>query len=315
MRSTLICSGLDGGNPLAFLASLGMLRVMSLCHRDAHIRMGWLRHEGAWRPVLEGPPAVVTEEAVVRTLDDYLSAAPQGDFFARIGSNLAVPPQHFQSLAAEEISRAHENTDVTRGRTNVDFIAAFGNEATVTSQNKEPVIQDTALRTMSGAGHQHFVQFMREIMNSTDARHVRHALFELWRYEDEGRGKNMRWDPQDDRRYALRWQNPSNDPSMTVRGANRLAIEALPLFPTVPRGARLETIGFTVRKGQGAVWTWPIWQPYVSHDVCRTLLSLPDIQREDVDHTTLSPRGIVAVYRCRRITTGKFRNFTPAREI
>ena len=68
----------------------------------------------------------------------------------------------------------------------------------------------------------------------TSREDLRLALFAPWRYLDEK--PTMRWDPMDDRRYALRAGNPSKAPLRTVRGANRLAIEALTFLPTVPHG-------------------------------------------------------------------------------
>jgi len=43
----LLCGGLDGANPLHFLASLGVLRLLAL--RDADVGMSW-EWRGGWRP-------------------------------------------------------------------------------------------------------------------------------------------------------------------------------------------------------------------------------------------------------------------------
>ena len=102
---------------------------------------------------------------------------------------------------------------------------------------------------------------------------------------------------------------------MTQRGANRLAIEALPLLPTFPVGTHLETAGFTGHRSNNTYWTWPIWTSAIPIDTGRSLLSLPDIQAHSPDSTKLSARGIAAVFRSQRITTGKFRNFTPAVQV
>jgi hypothetical protein len=163
---------------------------------------------------------------------------------------------------------------------------------------------------MSGAGHQHFLGFMQQLAHATDLGNLREALFNVWRYRDDK--PSLRWDPNDDRRYALRWDNPSGDSIKTVRGANRLAIEALPLLPAVPVGKRAETTGFTQERGRGVLWTWPIWHPPLSLDVVRSLLALREIQRETPDRGLLSRMGISEVFRCQRITQGKYRNLTPA---
>jgi hypothetical protein len=53
---TVVLTGLDGANPLAFLAGLGVLRVLDHRARQ-HVRplprLSWL-NEGCWRPVIHG---------------------------------------------------------------------------------------------------------------------------------------------------------------------------------------------------------------------------------------------------------------------
>jgi len=73
-------------------------------------------------------------------------------------------------------------------------------------------------------------------------------------------------------------------------------------------GQRLATTGFNVSK----FWTWPIWEPWLSLDVTRTLLALEELQSEIPNRAALLARGVREVFRCERITVGKFRNFTPA---
>ena len=174
-------------------------------------------------------------------------------------------------------------------------------------------MQDTDLRTMSGAGHQHFIKFMREIINNTTSQHLHETLFQNWKYGDEGRGMNLRWDPIDDRRYAMRWKNPSSDPAATMRGANRLAIEAMPLFPTAPMGAELQTTGF--RSKRGCFWSWPVWDCELELPVIQSLLQLAMLTDLDLREQMPEARhaGIAAVFKSQRITIGKFRNFTPAK--
>lgn len=127
---------------------------------------------------------------------------------------------------------------------------------------------------------------------------------------DEDRVMIVNLGPQDDRRYALRWHEPSGDPIRTVRGANRLAIEALPVFPTAPVGQELNTTGFTQRRGKGVFLTWPIWKPMIELDIVRSLLAHSELQSERPNRKKLSKMGIAEIYRSQRITQGKFRNFT-----
>jgi len=160
-----------------------------------------------------------------------------------------------RSSATSSRGRPKRPRIVRRNRTWADFVSAFGCDAVATDE----VIQDTALRTMKRCRAQHFLKTMRDLVQLTTADHLRRRFFNPWRYEDDK--PNLRWDPADDRATALRWNEPSGDPIRTARG-NRLAVEALPLLPTMPvrmsRSSicRLETTGVH-GKGSTAIPSGP----------------------------------------------------------
>ena len=306
--------GLDGSNPLAFLAALGTLRTLSLMHPDAEVRMNWRIDSGSWRPVITLPFADVDERSLCGDMVDWLATPPQMSLLEaeELGDNLTISPQTFRWLSRRYLARAA--SDEPTALAALEFLAAFGTDAAHQPHSKDhSLMQDTALRTMSGAGHQHFIKFMREIITKTTASHLYATLFQAWSYQDEGRGMNLRWDPIDDRRYAMRWKNPSSDPAATMRGANRLAIEGLPMCPCAPVGNDLRTTGF--RFDKGAFWSWPIWQGKLTLLVVQSLLQLSaitDKPREPPSLDLLS-LGIATIYTSQRITVGKFRNLTPAK--
>ncbi len=307
-----LLTGLDGGNPLAFLAALGTLRTLTRAWPDHRVRLSW-RASGTWRPVLHLNQAVTRNE-ILDTLDNQLQLMRDHEAFTCLGPNLTVPPEKFRDFCARPAARCALDLN-SSDRTWADFAAAFGCEATITNSG---FIQDTALRTMSGAGHQHFLQFMVLIVERTKLEHLEKTLFWPWRYDDPVEKQTLRWDPADDVRRAFRWRDPSGDPQRRRRGgmlgANRLAIEGLPLLPTMPVGGELRTTGFAYRRGEGTGWTWPIWSGALTLDVTRSTLAMEDLQQES-RIKSLSERGIVAVFRSRRLTIGKFRVFTPAQPI
>jgi hypothetical protein len=234
--------------------------------------------------------------------------------FSRLGPDLTVDPSTFREFAtASGLVASRNNRDWS------DFAAAFGCEATTVETAARPTIQDTAFRTMAGAGHQHFLGFMQNIIRATNPDHLWKALFETWRYDDPVQNLTLRWDPIDDVRYALQWRNPSGDPSRkgsgSVLGANRLAIEGLPLFPTAVIGTRLATTGFKGKRSTDTFWTWPIWKPPITLDVARSLVAFEELQQEQPDRSQLGCRGIQEVYRSQRLTIGKVKNFTPAQSV
>lgn len=307
--SGLVLTGLDGSNPLAFLAAIGTLRALA----GADVTMGWRQYGGAWRPVIVARENM-DEELLLNRLCEQLDVMRDHPALGR-WDNLGVPPEEFRAYALDASDRA-----TMADRICADFAASFACEVVTTRDSKKVlVVEDTAFRTMSGAGHQDFVGFMRSIIAATTRDLVRKALFSEWLYDDPVTNSTLRWDPADDVRHALRWRNPSGDParrnSGTVLGANRLAIEGLPAFPTAPVRSRLETTAFTGSGRRGTFLTWPIWGPGIGLDTCRSLLALEELQSEALKPALLRARGVVAVYRSQRITEGKYRSFTPARAV
>jgi cytochrome c553 len=298
----VVLRGLDGSNPLAFLAALGTLRTLAAASPEQAVRMAWRVETAAWRPVLKcgGWAGDAAADELLNALAGQLAREAGSEAF-RFTSDLKLMPAAFRkfALAARDAALSGDS----QSRNDAAFAAAFACEGCI---NKDGTVQDTAFRTMSGAGHQHFVGTMEELAKGTDREHLRRTLFAGWDYKD---GKpSLRFDPVDDRRYALRWGDPSGDATKTMRGANRLAVEALPLLPTCPVGQRLATTGFNVSK----FWTWPIWEPWLTLDVTRTLLALEELQSQIPNRAALLARGVREVFRSERITVGKFRNFTPA---
>jgi hypothetical protein len=301
-------SGLDGANSLGFLAALGTVRAATLYWPQHPVQMAWSASDLGWRPELHLHPALEQEEFLAG-LNKFLHQTDPLQWLADY-KDLTIPVDTFR-----EAELAAAQTATAADRAAADFLAALGSDAVEAQVNgkKNGLIADTALRTMSGAGHQHFIGFMRQLTAATEAKHLSSALFDTWTYVDPG--PSLRWDPIDDRRYALRWHKPAGDPLTTVRGANRLAIEALPMLPTIPVKTRLETTGFTQYKGQGTIWSWPLWDVPLGLDEIRSVLSHPMLKNETPDRHALLAIGVIEIYRCRRITQGKYRNFTPAQPI
>lgn len=304
--------GMDGGNPLAFLAALGTLRSLASVWPDRRVRMSW-RPEGVWRPVLHlDCPA--GEAEIVQALDGQLKRM-RGHEIWDLGPDLKVSPGRFREFALQAARHAQLEGD----RSWADFASAFGSEATVKEDSKKgEVIQDTELRAIGAGNKQELLSIMKHIVNSTEPMHLAKTLFQPWRYDDPVEKQTLRWDPADDVRRALRWRDPSGDPQRGKRGgmlgANRLAIEGLPLLPTIPVGRTLRTTGFSGRGSGTTHWTWPLWSDPLVPDVVRSLVAHPGLQADLSDPRrmqSLADLGIAEVYRSRRLTVDKFRCFTP----
>ena len=297
---SLLLSGLDGSNPLGFLAAVGVLRTATLADSALDWRLDWVMPNGTWLPELSCRKAMAADELIkLLVVGLRRDSTPEFDF----ALNLSVAPETFRNVTREAQRQASPGN-----RLYADFVASFGCEILVTRQN----IQNTAFRTMSGTGHQHFLGTMKQLVGKTESGHLHRSLFESWDYSDKKLG--LRWDAEEDRRYALRWANPSGDVTRTVRGANRLAIEALPLFPAVPVTRHLKTTGFS-QKNKVVLFTWPIWLGSLSLEVVRSLLSLSELQVPEPDRTKLQAMGVIEVYRSQRINIDRYRNFTRGRPV
>ena len=295
---------LQGSNLLGFLAALGAFRTLAMLPDASGIRMRWVPEGGSYCPVL-WLPSPTAAEAIVEKLHTALRGLA-GHYVINADKDLKISRANFRELATKAAEDFLSHTDPAAA----SMVAAFGCDAVC---NDEGLIEDTGFRTMSGAGHQHFLEFMKVLAKETTAEQLHEALFGPWRYRDAS--PTMRWDAEDDRRYALRWDEPAKDPVRTVRGANLLAIAALPLFPVVPTsGTTVATTGFSGRGSRDTFVAWPIWTGLLSLDAVRSLLALKEVQdRCNTSASAFASLGVAAVYRSQRINpTSKYRNFTPA---
>jgi CRISPR-associated endonuclease/helicase Cas3 len=135
-------------------------------------------------------------------------------------------------------------------------------------------------------------------------------------YADALDNQSLHWERSEDRRHAYQWHMPNGDPTRKKRGgmlgANRLALEAWPLFPTFPAGARVMTRGFEGNRAADTYWTWPLWRHPLTSDAVASILGLRKLRAESDGHVALSSYGVMAAFRLQRILVGKTPNFTTA---
>jgi len=177
---------------------------------------------------------------------------------------------------------------------------------------------------MFGQGHQHFLERLEAVPQGTVPKKLakrvtsedlnapeklEQALFTPWERRDPT--QSFRWDPLEDRRYALRFEDPSTDEGLTMHGANRLASLAIPLLPALPVRVRgkiqLSTVGTEWIAGTGLCVSWPIWSRPAS---LKAIVAMFASNGKDL--TGSAGLGITRIYRAERISVGKFFNFTRA---
>lgn len=302
-RKPLLLAGLDGSNPLGFLAALGMFRLLG-----RSFRMRWVQHGGTWVPaVISSGGEPVDEQSLLDRLHQSLA-----------GELAAHPAQLLEHLAVEfndarrHLLAEHVKTAGGDDRIAVDWLAALASDFAAPE----------AVNQLQTARRDYFLGNIAEVISRTTLVHLRRALFQPWDYADPLDKQSLHLDPREDRRHAHQWNQPSGDPDRKkfggMLGANRLALEAIPLFTSLPERGSLRTTGFTGNRSTDTRWTWPIWDVELSLPVLPSLLTLRLLQKADIvaeDVADLRALGVVAVFRTRRILVGKTPNFTPARRI
>lgn len=312
----LTLTGLEGHNPLAYLAALGTLRLLSRVWPEQLVRMAWRERAGAWRPVMSAERSVAADEVVAaldaeagrieRLLPERLlqDAAREGPKTKTGGSawadKLRFPLEIFAGRARELI-----------GAGELDGAFALGGWAS-DADSDDVDNREVAVRTRFDftAGQQAFLAMIRSVREECSALHIRESLFRPWRYVP---GTSMRWDPLDEKRqYALQAIDPTDssaNPILTVPGANLLAVEALPLFAFAATRRGLGQPGFGA--GGTPSWTWPIWSGFIGLDSVRTVLASAGMSGEKA-----RARGIVVRYQSLiTMPSGRYRCFTPARPV
>lgn len=294
-------TGIDGGNPVGFLAAVGT--VLLTCTFWPDTRLFW-RPSGTWRPVISGCPD--SRETLLENLTQALRSSSTVHF--EIDRKLPFDVRKFTSALHDA---QQESLPATR-RT-ADFLSAFGSEVV----HEKEIFADTPFRMVrSGdSAGQGLPFYALEILKATGQEQLRRTLFEPWDYRDDG--FSLRLDPLEDQRYALRWKNPSKsslaDGPGTMLGGNALALESLSLYPSVASAAHLLTTGFHRNRQRQLFYTWPIWDCPLAPDTLRSLLALAALREDSPPRQELARLGIVEIYRSQRIAQNQYySNFAPA---
>jgi CRISPR-associated endonuclease/helicase Cas3 len=298
--------GLDGSNPLAFLAALGTLRLANRSFPGS--RLGWdLR--GAWTAVLHLPKRMSPDE-LVAALVAHTDTKRRSMSFSE---DLKILASRFREHQVEARDSAEADREFA------DALCAYA-DPLVTINGGPNAGKTKPTEWYFIAGQQKLLKQAREIIEATTERHLKKCLFSPWVYDDPLEGLSLRWDPQDDLRYATRFYNPSKDKQKSRRGsvlgANRLAVEALPFFPCFPQGTRLATTGFNVINRR-PFFIWPIWSCGWGSDTLRSVLSVRAIApgNEEQLRGNSDQLGIVAWYRCEKVPNSDYSNFASARAL
>lgn len=295
----LVLNGLDGSNPLAWLAAVGVVLVASEERDD--VRLRW-EYGGRWRPVISGGPE--TLESLVDLLERDLRNCASDPALALEydGKRDLKPPRgEFRTYLI-----ALKQAAASGSRRSVDWAAAFATDVAIDNNgNTKP----TALHFT--AGQQQFLQMVHELIEGVTRDDLREAIEGPWTYSRPL--PVLGWDATSTRDYALRASNPSTDKKLGVPGADWLAVRGLAMLSAVPRGIRVFTTGCEGGWKDGR-FRWPVWTAPASVAVVRSLLRL---ETESLSPADRSARGVGAVFSSgiKRSDQGGYGSFEPSAHV
>ncbi len=263
--SRMELAGVNGANPLGFLAALGLLRVVP------RARLAFAA-DGSFRAFLETDGTRSDIIALIAVDADaasgvknpswrltYTKAATKKQGPQEV-ADLKPPPPDFKQFLTRCLDCWMKGDDES-----VAYAAAFATDVAVDGKgNTKP----TAF---------HFTAANQTFLGAVEA--IRALLTEEWIESSlfmghgERPGSNLRWDPGSERSWALMANNPNNDGTRVDAPLEWLAFRGLPLLPSFPRGTRIITTAVRGR-GQDMTFTWPLWSVPASVHTARSALQL-----------------------------------------
>jgi hypothetical protein len=292
--------GVDGSNPLGFLAALGLLRVVP------EAKLGF-SEDGSYRAFIAGLDKSESDLATLVAADAQASAIPNAPWrftYTKAATkkqgpqdvaDLKPPPDDFRKFLATCVKAWLSGEEEAAG-----YAAAYGTDVAVDGKgNTKP----TAFHFT--AAQQTFLGAVEGIRASVTQEWIKKSLFNG---HGEQPGSNLRWDPGSERNWALMANNPSGDGTRVDAPLEWLAFRGLPLLPSFPRGTRIVTTG-VVGRGDDMTFTWPLWSVPASCQTMRSALQV-DWSGSAKERTA---RGIFAICSSAiRRTSQGFGNFGPS---
>jgi len=255
-RESITLQGLDGSNPVAFLAALGVIRCLGWTNQSNSAQLGWSVEN---RPVIYSPE--ITRDTLAPKVLTALKQAVN-DGVADLGNIIGVEATSFQKY----IDSADESSDEHRHK--LQFAAAFASDAVI--DTKRRTVIPTSLSFSNGQGGKLLLKDFRTLVSRVRVDQIRAGLMEPWRYEDRDE-PTFRWDPVDMRTGAHMATDPGSTETRSVMAANVLAFMGLSFLPAMPANGTLNTVAMRELDGRQH-FTWPLWKPPLDADVISSLL-------------------------------------------
>jgi CRISPR-associated endonuclease/helicase Cas3 len=308
----LALPGLDGSNPLAFLAAVGVLIACDRLSRMSDhpnwlggpVKLSWGDGSSVHTPVLHLAGSPPTPSDFSDLLAERMAKSVETHPAAWVVEMLSD-----EHCPLAELIRKRCASRSAADRPHLDWVGALACETAPRATSQLQTVRKDYL-----------IGNLRSVMQRTTAGHLLRSLFHTWDYADALDNQSLHWEPSEDRRHAYQWHMPSGDPTRKKRGgmlgANRLALEAWPLFPSFPAAAdRVTTRGFKGNRAYDTFFTWPLWRYPLGIDAVASLLALELLQSDEPSHDEFQHYNVSFVFRLQRILVGKTPNLTTATAI
>lgn len=247
-------TGLEGTNPLGFLAALG---IQIIFEEELEQPKLWWSSDVTPHAIVEG------SFTVERIVSQALKVFP---LWAK--SPALAPSFGGKAKNDAKFSTAEDIRKYLKKSISCQYAASFATsliaEDSVDNQgNAKPT------DFYFTAGQMKFLKFAREILTECTSAEIESGLLGPWDYKSDL--PSMMWDIADDRQYALSASDPSKNKKLSNPGPEALAIIGLCTHPVFKGDDRTLTTGCSGKWKTGQ-YIWPIWQYPCSPDAVKSLL-------------------------------------------
>ena len=249
-------TGLEGTNPLGFLAALGV--QVAFATKSTQPKLWWSD---------DVIPHAVTDHTVDCIVEQVIKVLPEWRKSPAVNPTLS---DDSPMPRGDELKISSDNIRLYLDQARQDQIAGDLGLSLVAegSMDKQGAAKPSDLYFT--AGQQKFLVSIRQIMDGVSDDDICSGLLGPWKYSSDL--PSLGWDVADDRTYALSSCNPSTEKKLTNPGPEALAVLGLSTHNVFARTGRTITLGCS-ETWKNSKYTWPIWNRPASSYSVKSLLA------------------------------------------